>query len=101
MCSARKEIEMDFFGKLGESISDKSKIAMDKAKELTEIARLKSQISTCQEVIKTNYLEIGKLYYEKYGAAPEQDFAKACGAIENAKVGQGELQKKIQELHKS
>ena len=48
---------MDFFEKIGDTISVKGKEAVDKAKELAEIASLKSQISTCEEVIKKNYME--------------------------------------------
>lgn len=83
---------MDFFEKLGETITERGKEAADKAKDLAEIARLKSQISTCEEVIRKNYMEIGRLYYEKYahrtkdeeGSAaagtPEAGTAKEAGA---------------------
>ena len=53
---------MDFFEKVGETITGKSKDIVDKAKDLAEIASLRSQIGTCEEVIKKNYLEIGRLY---------------------------------------
>jgi len=89
---------MDFLEKLGGTISAKGKEAADKAKELAEIASLKSQISTCQEVIKKNYLEIGKLYYEQNSANPAPEFEKLCEAIKNAQTGVDDLQAKIDEL---
>lgn len=89
---------MDIIEKIGDTITDKGKEAIDKAKELAETARLKSQIGTCEEVIKKNYMEIGRLYYEQYGNTPEEPFAKACRSIANAKAGVRELQHKIKEI---
>ena len=59
---------------------------------------LKSQIATCQEVIKKNYLEIGKLYYEEYRDVEDAPFEKQREAITNARKGEEELQAKIEEL---
>ncbi len=89
---------MDILEKLGDTISCKGREAADKAKELAEIASLKGQIATCEEVIKKNYMEIGKLYYELYGDMPEEAFAKTCRSIKNAKGGVEELQGKIREI---
>ena len=49
---------MDIIEKIGDTITEKGKVAADKAKELAAIANLKSQISTCEEVMKKNYLEM-------------------------------------------
>lgn len=89
---------MDFLNKLGDTITAKGKEVADKAKETAEIVNLKSQISTCEEVIKKNYLEIGKMYFEQYGDMPEEGFEKQCTAIKNAQNGVKELQKQIDEL---
>lgn len=89
---------MDILEKIGDTITDKGKEAVDKAKDMAEIASLKSQISTCEDVIRKNYTEIGKLYYEQYGDMPEEPFAKACQSIKNAMNGVNELQARIREL---
>lgn len=89
---------MDFFNKVEETITNKGQAVVDKAKEMAEIASLKSQIATCEDVIKKNYAQIGKLYFEKYGEEPEEAFAKECRAIENAKAGRKELEEKIKEI---
>ncbi len=89
---------MDFLEKIGDTLSAKGREAADKAKEVAEIASLKSQISTCEEIIKKNYLEIGRLYYEQYSDMPEELFEKPCRAIRNAKNGVEELQAKIKEV---
>ena len=75
---------MDIIEKIGDTITEKGKVAADKAKELAAIANLKSQISTCEEVMKKNYLEIGKIYFEQYSDMPEPPFEKQCEAIKNS-----------------
>lgn len=89
---------MDFFGKIGDTISDKGKEVADKARELAEIASLKSQIGTCEEVIKKNYMEIGRLFFEQYGDMPDAPFEKQRRAIQNAENGVRDLQDKIKEI---
>lgn len=91
-------IHMDFFEKLGDIISAKGKQVADKAKDTAEIMNLKSQISTCEEVIKMNYVEIGKLFYEQYGEDGDAPFEKQRNAIKNARNGINELQAKIDQL---
>lgn len=89
---------MDFFEKVGATITSKGMEVADKAKEMAEIANLRSQINTCEEVIKKNYMEIGRLYYEKYKDAEYHDFAEQCTAVENAKNGVKALENKIKEV---
>lgn len=89
---------MDIFEKVGETIAAKGKDVADKAKELAEIASLRSQISTCEEVMRKNYLEIGKLYYEQFREAEYNDFIDQCTAITNAKNGVEALEEKIREI---
>jgi len=86
---------MDFFEKLGDTITTKGKEVSGKAKDLAEIANLKSQINTCEDVIKKNYVEIGKLYYEKHGHEPEAEYDEFCRAISNAKTGIEDLEQRI------
>ncbi|MGN1148766.1 MAG: hypothetical protein ACI4TB_10105 [Lachnospiraceae bacterium] len=89
---------MDFINKVEETITTKGQVVVDKAKEMAEIASLKSQIGTCEEVIKKNYAEIGKIYYENFGDCPEEPFAKQCRAIKNAQEGVKDLEAKIKEI---
>ncbi len=89
---------MDFLDKLGETITTKGKEVTDKAKDLAEIANLKSQISTCQDVIKKNYCEIGKLYYEKHAADADEEYEEQCRAIANAQNAVADLEEKIKEI---
>lgn len=89
---------MDFINKVEETITAKGQRVVDKAKEMAEVASLKSQIGTCEEVIKKNYAEIGRLYYEKYGDSPEELFEKQCHAVKNAQNGVQDLEQKIRQI---
>lgn len=89
---------MDFFNKVEETITTKGQIVVDKAKEMAEIASLKSQIGTCEEVIKKNYAEIGRIYYENFGDNPEELFVKQCRSVKNAQAGIQDLEQKIKEI---
>ena len=89
---------MDFFNKIGETINTKGHEVADKAKEVAEIASLKSQIATCEEIIKRNYLEIGRLFMEQYKDAEDAPFEKQRKAILNAQAGVEDLQRQIREI---
>ena len=71
---------MDFFEKVGETITGKSKDIVDKAKDLAEIASLR------------------RLYYEQFKEAEYNDFVEQCTAISNAKNGVSALEEKIREI---
>ena len=56
---------MDVFEKIGESVYMAGIQVKNKAKEVADIASLKAQVTTCDEVIRKNYIAIGKAFYEK------------------------------------
>ena len=89
---------MDIIEKIGDTILAKGREAADKAKDLTEIVNLKGQISTCEDIIKKNYMEIGRIYFEQYGDCPEEIFEKQCRSIRNAQKGVKEIQEQIREI---
>ncbi len=89
---------MDFFEKIGDTITSKGKEVTGKAKDLAEIANLKSQISTCEDVVKKNYIELGRLYYEKEGLEPGAEYEPFCRAISNAKTGIEDLEEQIRRV---
>lgn len=89
---------MDFFDKIGETISIKSREVTDKAKDMAEIANLKGQIHTCEELLKKRYIEIGKIYYDKHGSTPEEEYLDACRDIENAQNTVVDLETRIREI---
>lgn len=92
------DLYTDFIEKIGDTITAKGREAADKAKDMANIANLKAQVSTCEDIVKKNYLEIGKLYYDNFGDAPDALFEKQCRNIKNAKHGAEEINKKINEI---
>lgn len=84
--------------RISETISIKGKEVSGKAKDMADIANLRSQIRTCEEVIKKNYMEIGKCYFELHGSVPEAAYEEQCRAINNAQIGIAELENKIKEI---
>ena len=93
-----KAVDRNFMSKIGETISVKGKEVTDKAKDLAEIANLKSQINTCEDVVRKNYMEIGKKYFELHGAEPEEEYEEQCRAVRNAQTGIEELEEKIKKI---
>lgn len=67
---------MSFLDDLGKTITNKSQDVAKKAKDITEVTRLNSQISSERKIIDSCYLEIGKLYYQRHQESPEQCFAE-------------------------
>lgn len=88
----------------------------DKLWEIKEITKLKSQICSCEEIIRKNQTEIGKMVFADYeawqeamesGEAPRQEVfhgrtecEKQCVAIANAKKAIADLKKQIKDVKK-
>lgn len=84
---------MAFFDNLKEKaaeLADKAKELADtgvsKAKELSEISKLKMQNANERDAIRKAYLEIGKLYYAEHGTAPEGSYVELCRQVTDSKA---------------
>lgn len=55
---------MDFFDKMGQTITNKSKDVARKAKDIAEAVSLGSQVGTQENVIDKLYLEMGRMIYQ-------------------------------------
>lgn len=89
---------MDFFDKLGETITAKSKDVAKKAKEIAEVVNLNSKISTQEEIIKKTYLEIGQKYYEKYKDDISNEFSLSCEIITDSLTEIAKIKSEIQAI---
>lgn len=74
------------FENLKNKAVDLAQTSMAKAKELTEIGKLKIQNASEQENIRRAYQEIGKLYYAQHGQKPEDALAELCRKIDGSKA---------------
>lgn len=57
---------MDFFDKLGESLVSAGKDVSQKAKDVSEIAKLKLDIKSKEDYVQKQYAVLGQAYYEKH-----------------------------------
>lgn len=89
---------MDFFEKTVGAISETGKQVCGKAKDMSTIVKYRNQINTCEDVVKKNYVEIGRKYYEEHGNEAEPEFDEACRNIRNAQQGITDLEEKIKEV---
>jgi predicted nucleic acid-binding Zn ribbon protein len=89
---------MDFFEKLGETISSKGKQVAQKAKDLTELAKLNGQISTEEEIMKNAYLSIGKMFYEECKENPVGDYATEVEIIKESTEKIKKLEYQVHQL---
>lgn len=86
---------MDFFEKFGEKVYTAGKNVSEKAKDMAAVADFKSQINTCNAVIKKNYSQIGKMYYMNHALSPEPEYEDMIREIRETQKKIDELQKKI------
>ena len=100
---------MSFWNDLGEKVQSGSKIVAekaktggkavaDKAKELSQIASLKAQIASEENVINKNYKELGKAYYEAHKDEEEFTYYEYMTNIRNAFVKKAELTCEVERL---
>lgn len=67
---------MDFFSKLGETLSATGRDVSQKAKDLTGLAKLNMDVRSKEEYILKQYTEIGKQYYELHKKDTDPVFAE-------------------------
>ena len=77
---------MAFFDELGKKLSAAAGTAADKAKDLGEITKLKTQILGVQSDINSSLLELGRKVYEQEKRNPESAYAADCAARRKAGV---------------
>ena len=75
---------MSVFSNIGKNISNKGKEISRKAKVMSETSSLNNIIKGEECKIDTQYKLMGKMYFEKYGSSPEQEFSPAIEAIKNS-----------------
>lgn len=73
---------MDFFNKVGNTISSKGKDVTKKAKEIAEIAKLTGKIAEKEESIKGTYIELGKYVYENQKEDAPEEVAEKFAVID-------------------
>lgn len=89
---------MSYLHKIGSSISAKSKSIANKAKAASETNSLNNIIKSEQNKIDTNFKMIGKLYFEKFGDNPYEEFADPISSIKDSLEKIRETQEEITKI---
>lgn len=89
---------MAFWDNFSQKASETAAKTMQKAKELSEIAKFKSMIFDEEAKIDKAYLEIGKLYVEKHAEDGDEEFAELIASIAEAKENLKSYQHQIEDI---
>jgi len=76
----------DFFSKFASKISDTTKDATQKAKDVMEMGKLKNQISSEENRIEEAYTAIGKLFFEQNAGEVSEQYVELFNTINDAKA---------------
>ena len=74
------------FESLKAKVTELTSTGVNKAKELTEIGKLKVQNVSEQDEIRKAYMAMGKLYFEQHGDAPEEAYAPYCKQVADSQA---------------
>ncbi|MCR5144395.1 MAG: zinc ribbon domain-containing protein [Lachnospiraceae bacterium] len=75
---------MDFFNKLGDTISSAASEIGEKTKGVTDTAKLQYEMKTKEDLKKEKFLEIGRKYYEANKDSAPEDMADLFDEIKEA-----------------
>lgn len=74
------------FESLKAKVSELTSTGVSKARELTEIGKLKMQNVSEQDEVRKAWMAMGKLYYEQHGDAPEAGYESYCDQIRQSQA---------------
>ena len=87
---------MRFFEDLSKTISEKGKEAVNKARDLTDVIKLKTQLAGEKNKLNETFQMIGRQYYETYkGKEPDEAFQSAFLSVEASKKRISSLEEEI------
>ena len=75
---------MDFFQKLGNTLSNTGKDIAEKTKKLSDTSKLNHEITKQQESINRVYSQIGKVYFDNYSNLDYPDLKELCDSIKES-----------------
>lgn len=87
---------MRLFEDLSKTISEKGKEAVNKARDLTDVIKLKTQLAGEKNKLNETFQMIGRQYYETYkGKEPDETFQSAFLSVEASKKRISSLEEEI------
>lgn len=91
---------MAFLENIGRKISDAGQTAIQKTKDVAEIAKINSQISETEKTLENAYTQIGRLYVSLHRSNCERDFAAMVGVVTEAEGRINEYSRRIMEIRR-
>lgn len=89
---------MELFDKLGDTIVSVSKDATQKAKDISELARIRMELRNKQDYLNKLFLEIGKLYYDAHKEDEEKEFKEQMLLVKDAQEVIEELKQQLGQI---
>lgn len=89
---------MELFDKLGDTIVSVSKDATQKAKDISELARIRMEIRSKQDYLNKLFLEIGKIYYDTHKDDEEKEFKEQMLLVKDAQEVLEELNQQLGQI---
>lgn len=89
---------MAFFDDLGKKLTSVSQTAVQKTKDVADIAKINAEISELERTVNHLYVQIGKLYVAKHTADYESDFAGMIGSVIESERKIAECRQRIQDI---
>ena len=90
----------DFFTDLGKKLSETADLVGKKTSDMVEIEKLKSQVRTLERANERDYMDIGKMIYEKFqkNEVMETESIEFCESIEKRQTEIESLKKEISRI---
>ncbi len=89
---------MDFFDKLSDIITTTGRDVSNKAKGITEVVKLNSQITAEEAKRRETYTLLGKMYFDRIKDNPPEDFAEIVSMINATFEDEQALRNKLRVL---
>ena len=89
---------MAFLDELGKAISDKSKEAAGKVRDITGVLQLKSKLSSEREKVNAAHITLGKAYYDRHEASAAEEFQEEFCTIQAGLIKMASLEDEIAKL---
>ena len=90
----------DFFSVLGKKISDVAEDLGKKTEETVEVQKIKSDIRSLKRANERDFIDIGKMVYEKFhdGEISDIDYVTLCEAIEKREAEIGRKEDEVKKI---
>lgn len=88
----------DFAGKFGESVERGAKTVSNSSKKFAEKTKIKREMARVESDINTDYIELGKVMYEKICSDPDTEFLATVSDIKEKNLKLDELKAELMSL---